>query len=160
MRRDLWALQEGRCLYSDEPVADPGAPRSRTSVDHVLPWSRVRVSALQNLAITSVATNSSKQHLLLAPPLVARWVDHVRTHRDDLAGLAAAHGWPADLAHVRAVAQALYRQASVAAPMWSPHDRVTRLGDDGRRLALRAVRALTEDVPVAGPGDTDGRTAD
>jgi hypothetical protein len=144
LRRDLWTLQEGRCLYSDEPVTDPAAARSRSSVDHVLPWSRVRVSALQNLVITSVAMNSSKQHLLLAPPLLARWVDHVRGHRGELAGLAADHGWPADLGHVRAAASALYQQAGVSAPTWSPHDRITRLGDDGRRLALRALQALTE----------------
>ena len=116
LRQELAALQGNVCLYTGRPLAHRGAP-----IDHVVPWSRVRLSGLGNFVVTTRSVNSSKSDLLLAPEPLARWIDHVGSNAEGLAGLAARHDWPADPEGTIEVALRLYRSLRPGVVLWAPH---------------------------------------
>lgn len=142
MRRDLWKIQDGRCIYTDGPVGDPARSGSRASLDHVVPWARVRLSAAENFLVTATATNSAKQAILLAPELLDRWVKHLKSTHEEIASIAGRYGWPSDLQRVAAVAIAQYRHARPASPVWRGAAGVDALMEDGRTAALELLTDL------------------
>jgi hypothetical protein len=144
MRHDLWMIQRGRCLYTGLPVGDPADKGNRASVDHVVPWARVRLSAAENFLITATATNSAKRAVLLAPEMLIRWVEHLTTRQEAIANVAGCYGWPSDLPRVAAVAIAQYRHASPASPVWRGVDGVDALGEEGRATALELLPNLVD----------------
>ncbi len=125
LRQQLWQLQAGRCLYTGVELDAP-------SLDHVVPWARVRVSAIENFVLTTKPINSAKGSLLLAPSLMTRWCEYVRTHRRQLRDTATAHGWPFDLQRVADVAAALYDAAADGTGTWAGPGKVMTLGGAGR----------------------------
>ena len=68
LRLSLLNIQESRCVYSGESL------NTGSSLDHMIPWSRQRVSTLENLTLTTLRHNSAKGRLLLAPESLERWV--------------------------------------------------------------------------------------
>lgn len=142
MRHDLWRIQNGRCLYTGQPVGDPDRSGNLASLDHVVPWSRVRLSAAENFLVTSAATNSAKRAVLLGPELLIRWVEYLRMCQEAISSTARCYGWPSDLPRVAEVAVAQYRHASPASPVWHGDAGVAALGEDGRAKALDVLVSL------------------
>ncbi len=113
IRVELREIQRGVCLYTQRPLHQ-SAP-----VDHVLPWARVRISALGNFLLTDGATNSRKKDLLLAYKPVDRWLNYMEMQRGALHSIAVAHGWPFEMEHVVRSARALYGALQPGAVLWS-----------------------------------------
>ncbi|EFG79883.1 hypothetical protein HMPREF0591_0210, partial [Mycobacterium parascrofulaceum ATCC BAA-614] len=143
MRHDLWMIQQGRCVYTGLEIEDPAVTGNRASVDHVVPWRRVRLSAAENFLITATVTNSAKSDVLLAPELLSRWVNHLSTQREAIATVAENHGWPSDLSRVAEVASAQYRHASPAIPVWEGASGFDALGEEGRVRSLEILSNLS-----------------
>jgi hypothetical protein len=137
LRSELVLLQHGRCLYTGEPLAGGVTPE----LDHVIPWSRVRISALGNFAVTTKQTNSAKSDLLLACTPLRRWIEHITGHEAQLAALAGSTGWPEGVKDAMAVARAVYRSAGRGGVLWSP---------EGARPAepqeLREIDSMLQDA--------------
>ena len=114
LRLSLLDLQDSRCIYSGESL------NTGSSLDHMIPWSRQRVSTLENLTLTTLRHNSTKGRLLLAPESLERWVHFVDRVEDDLADVASEHFWPVDIRRTKAIATALYRSASPSTRLWDP----------------------------------------
>jgi len=138
IRRSLVDIQDGRCIYTGETL-----PRSSRSLDHVVPWSRVRLSQIENFVMTSKRVNSSKSDSLLAPAAMEKWLDHMDRKSDDLLECAHEHGWMTDLEGVREVAYHIYNAVDPNTGVWSSDDgqhQVKPLGHDGRNRMLHLLR--------------------
>lgn len=146
LRVGLWEAQAGRCLYTGSELPKPTVGRA-TSLDHVVPWARVRVSVVENFVLTTAPANSAKSSLLLAPSLIRRWVDYVGDHGHALRGLAGTFGWPADIGRVAAVAAALYERAGDGTATWAGPGKVVLLDDEQRAEVTAALAALAEAGP-------------
>ena len=142
LRLGLWEAQDKKCLYTRTPLPVPTAA-AVSSLDHVVPWARVRVSAVENFVLTTKQVNSAKSSLLLAPALVRRWCEHVGEHGDTMRRLATEHGWPMDLKRVTAVAATLYRRASDGIATWAGPGEVVLLDDLGRAEIDAALAGIT-----------------
>ena len=117
MRRELWSLQDGVCLYTGAEVGDPTQRSGSSSLDHVVPWSRIRVSAIENLVLTTQSVNSTKSNLLLALAHVEAWAYYMQEHVEERNDIAVRYGWPTDIARVAGVTSAIYRRAPPATPV-------------------------------------------
>lgn len=146
MRHDLWIIQDGRCLYTGGSVGDPARSGSRASLDHVVPWARVRLSAAENFLVTATATNSAKNAVLLAPDLLNRWVEHLKRNNEEIASVARQYGWPSDLEGLAAVAIAQYRHSRPASPAWRGVAGVEALSERGRTRALELLTNLADSL--------------
>ncbi|MCY3644423.1 MAG: hypothetical protein F4Z00_03575 [Acidimicrobiaceae bacterium] len=113
MRRGLIELQGGKCVLSDEPISV-----SSGSLDHVIPWSRTRLSHIENFVVTTRRVNSSKSDSLLGPELVDKWLNHVRENSQDIQALANEHHWLSGFEHVRHVALNIYRVLDASVGVW------------------------------------------
>jgi hypothetical protein len=138
LRSALFDLQSGRCLYSGNRIDARSG-----HLDHVMPWSRTRLSALGNFAVVEPRLNGAKSDALLAPAPLGRWLDHLTTNRVALTEIGATGQWPTDLPRVLTVSRALYRAARPGTATWSPSG-VEALTADSRTSALRLLdEALT-----------------
>ena len=63
LRYELWEEQQGRCLYTDDPIALPDviAPANGAEVDHILPWSRSGDDSFVNKTLCAAGTNREKR---------------------------------------------------------------------------------------------------
>jgi hypothetical protein len=139
LRAALVEVQGGRCLWSGRRLlAAPGTP-----VDHVIPWSRLRLSVVENLTMTTSAVNSSKSNLLLGPAMVERWLSHLEDRGTDLRTVAAEHGWASDGARSIGTARAQYRAVPASIGVWDgPDTGVRPLGDRGRATILSLLTEI------------------
>lgn len=142
MRRDLWVIQGRCCLYTGLPVGDPSIRKDRVSLDHVVPWSRVRLSVAENFVVTTGSTNSAKSGLLLGPLLLSRWLEYLVSNGEAIAAAAASHGWPSDIHRVISVAEAQYRYARPSTPVWCGADGVDSLGVAQRDGAVELLKGF------------------
>lgn len=142
IRLGLWEVQRRCCLYTGTPLPKPGAA-AVSSLDHVVPWSRVRISAVENFVLTTRPVNSAKSSMLLAPDLIRRWSDHVGEHGETMRVLASEHGWPVDLGRVTGVAKALYRRAGDGTATWAAPGKVVLLDEAGRAKIEEALSAVS-----------------
>jgi len=143
-RRELWELQGRRCLYTGSALSDPAARDGASSVDHVIPWKRTRVSAIENFVITAKQVNSSKGAILPAPVVVSRWVNYLIATDRTMTAIAARNGCASNLARVAAVALSQYRHATAATPVWDPAVGVHVLSAEGRSAAIEALEKLSQ----------------
>ena len=137
MRERLVRIQGGGCIYTGDRLQDAGG-----SLDHVVPWSRARLSQIENFVMTSRSVNSKKSDSLLAPAAMEQWLRHVDRRSDDLLDCARDHGWMADLDSVRRVALHIYKAVDPNTGAWSFEDGVHRiepLGDAGKRMVLELL---------------------
>jgi 5-methylcytosine-specific restriction endonuclease McrA len=118
LRHQLWELQEHVCIYTGQPIDDPLLLTGNSSVDHVVPWSRARISDIENFVLTTRSVNSAKGNLLLAPGLVERWSIHLEKNGDALGALASRFGWPTDRRRVINDVTAFYRHGGNSAVVW------------------------------------------
>ncbi len=133
-RKALTDLQGGRCVYSGAPF-QAGSQRMRSAVDHVLAWSRVRLSTTQNLVMTTASMNAAKRELLLAPSAIEAWLQHLNDHWADLDALAIQFGWPSDVKRSVLIARGLYANVPDGAALWSPQG-ITQLDPPTRERCL------------------------
>ncbi len=144
MRKSLVRIQDRRCIYTGDRLS-----RGSGSLDHVVPWSRARLSQIENFVMTSRSVNSSKSDSLLAPSTMERWLRHVERRSDDLQECAHDHGWMTDLDRVRDVALHIYRAVDSTTGVWSSEDGVEPLGNAGKEQMLHLLRPLEK--PVSEP---------
>lgn len=138
MRDRLVCIQDGRCIYTGDQLT--GIDRS---LDHVVPWSRARLSQIENLVITSRSVNSSKSDSLLAPSVMETWLSHVENRSGDLEECANEHGWMTDLDAVRSVAFHIYKAVDSSTGVWSSENgqhRVEPLGQIGKQIMLDSLQ--------------------
>lgn len=140
MRHELWMLQGGRCIYTGQRLSDPWQANSLTSIDHVIPWKRVRLSAVENLLVTSSSTNSVKKATLLAPAMLSRWLAYLFERGEALSLVAESFGWPSDYRRVLAVAHAQYAHAKPTSPVWNGLEGISPLGDRGQVESVNMLR--------------------
>lgn len=137
MRKRLVRIQDRRCIYTGARLS-----HGRESLDHVVPWSRARLSQIENFVMTSRSVNSSKSDSLLAPSVMERWVEHVERRSDDLQECAHDHGWMTDLDRVRDVALHIYKAVDSNTGVWSSEDGVEPLGTDGKKQMLHLLQPV------------------
>ena len=136
IRDGLIKLQAGRCIFTGSSLK----PKS-VSLDHVIPWSRTRLSLIENLVITTKRTNSSKSDSLLSPDLVYRWLNYIRDNSEGIEQLAEAHRWPADSNRVRNVALHMYEALDPATGVWyGKSEGVRPLGIDGKSSIIEKLK--------------------
>jgi len=149
MRVRLARIQDRRCIYSGARLL-----RAGDSLDHVVPWSRARLSQIENFVMTSKSVNSSKSDSLLAPSAMEKWLKHVERRADDLQECAHDHGWMTDLDRVRDVALHIYKAVDNSTAVWSHKDGVVLLGNAGKEKMLNLLGPTehreTSAEPVSG----------
>ena len=135
MRERLVQIQQGRCILTGAPLPSAGG-----SLDHVMPWSRSRLSQIENLLMTTPSVNSKKADSLLAPTAVERWLRHVDTRSEEIRECAEDHNWPADLDSVRRVVLHTYEALDATTGVWDFEYGIQPLGEQGKRQVLRLLR--------------------
>lgn len=134
MREDLIDMQDNRCIYSNESL-DTG-PKS---LDHVMPWSRTRLSQIENFVITTRNANSSKSDSLLGPELVAKWLEYLGSRSSQMSQIAEEYGWPSDLERVRRTSYSIYKVLEPTSGVWQGEsDGVLPIGVNG----LQSIEAM------------------
>ena len=127
MRDDLIEMQDNRCIYSDVSL-----DTSQKSLDHVMPWSRARLSQVENFVMTTRSVNSSKSDSLLSPDLVHKWLVFLDSHASQMSEIAEEYGWPSDLERVRRTAYSIYAVLDPTAGVWQGESEgVSPIGTDG-----------------------------
>ena len=136
IREGLIELQENKCIFTERSLSlEP------KSLDHVIPWSRTRLSVIENFIVTTRSTNSSKADSLLGPDLVNRWCSYMADKSQDIENLAREHRWPADFNRARNVALRIYKALHPTTGVWhGKHTGVQPLGVDGKRRVIESLR--------------------
>ena len=135
IREGLIKLQQHRCIFTGHPLNLRSG-----SLDHVIPWSRTRLSLIENFVVTTKSANSSKSDSLLGPHLVQEWLDYIGGNSKEIEQLARTHGWPTDSSRVRNIALHVYEALDPATGVWYGKDEGVRpLGNDGK---LKVVEEL------------------
>ena len=142
MRHQLWQLQGQVCPYTGTAVDDPALVNNKASLDHVLPWSRVRVSAVENLLFTTVSVNSQKRNILLAPTMLSAWCHHHAKVDSSARQIASHFGWPSDPHRVAEVAQAMYRNAALSSPLWAGPGDISPMDEKSRESSLAILQGF------------------
>lgn len=135
MRERLIQIQDGRCIFTGEPIAANGG-----SLDHVMPWSRVRLSQIENFVMTTRSVNSTKSDSLLAPAAVERWVRHIHSNSEEIRACARDHNWPTGIDSVRQVAHRIYAVLDASTGVWDIERGIQPLGDDGKSEVLALLQ--------------------
>ena len=146
LREDLWRIQDKRCLYTGAILPSPrddGHEATATAhLDHMVPWSRNRLSAIENLVLVAQAPNLRKGNLLLGPTMLEKWMRFIESKGAALEQAAEEYSWPSDLERVVQIAASLY--ASHPATVWDGMDSgIVALGvheADRSTTRLRAMR--------------------
>lgn len=92
----LARLQNGQCLYTNTKLPNKSFSNNVNSLDHVVPWSRLRLSAIENFICTTRSVNSSKGNLLLSYDLLYKWLDFQLLNIDYIHEIAIKFGWISD----------------------------------------------------------------
>lgn len=63
LRYELWKEQNGRCLYTDDPIepASIAADDNSVQIDHILPWSRFGDDSYVNKTLCTARANQAKR---------------------------------------------------------------------------------------------------
>ena len=135
VRTGLTKLQGSKCILTGRQI-----PRKNRSLDHVIPWSRSRLSAIENFVITTSSVNSSKSDSLLGPDLIDRWLEYLDDNSEQIVELADANDWPTDVERVGSVALHIYETLDPAVGVWQGDDGVQPLGDEGKTRIIGALK--------------------
>jgi hypothetical protein len=136
IRKQLVDLQDGRCIYSGAELENSG---SRNSLDHVVPWSRMKISTLENFIVTTDSLNGSKSDSLPSPTNIERWLRHTSKKSKGFELIAKTYGWPSDIQRVRAGLSRLYEVSTLGTPVWDGSS-VLGLNNEVRAHALRLLK--------------------
>ena len=127
IRVGLTKLQGGRCILTGRQIR-----QGNSSLDHVIPWSRTRLSAIENFLITTSSVNSSKSDSLLGPDLIDKWLNYLDSKSEQIVELADANNWPTDIERVSNIALHIYEVLDPAVGVWQGDDGVQPLGAHGK----------------------------
>lgn len=145
IRRGLIKVQENRCIFTRQPL---NSKAESNSLDHVLPWSRIRLSHIENFVMTTQSVNSSKCDSLIGPDLVRCWLQHLDRHSDDISELAKREGWPTSIEHVHRTALSIYDNVDPATGVWLDRTRgVQPLGIRGKQEIQEILRDMVQKAP-------------
>ncbi len=131
VRKRLVQIQDGRCIFTGDPL-----PATGGSLDHVMPWSRVRLSQIENFLMTTSSVNSQKADSLLAPAAIERWLQHVDAKSSEIRECAQDHNWPAGIDSVRQVALRMYEALDASTGVWDFEHGIRPLRPNGKRAVL------------------------
>ena len=134
MRETLAEIQQGRCILSGVSL-----PATGGSLDHLMPWSRARLSQVENFLITTRSVNSGKSDSLPAPAVVERWLNHQETNHKAIQDCAREHQWLADFDGIRNVMRHTYRALDATTGVWDPESGIRPLGAGGKREVLELL---------------------
>ena len=123
LQRRLLELQSGRCIYTGEPVGI-------SQVDHTVPWSRVRLSVIENFTVTNASTNLQKLDHILGPTALQKWLEYHETTHKSLEAAALEFRWPTDMHLTRNVLMRQYESAATRCLQWDPIGVSTASADD------------------------------
>ena len=135
MKRELAKLQGWRCIFTGEPL-----DRTSLSSDHVLPWSRHRLSQIENFIITTKTVNSGKSDSLAGPDIIKRWLYHIRHNREAIRDLAQRFRWPTDAIHLIQVTSRIYESTAPGTGVWQGGQGIQPLGEQGQREITEILR--------------------
>ncbi len=129
----LREVQQGRCFYCERNI------KSRSDVDHFIPWRLYALDLGHNFVLAHQGCNSSKSDLLAAEEHLERWTERNRTRRDELQHgfdeLKVLHDWPA----THQIARWAYGQAHQSGrQVWVQAKELRPLSDDWRRILSAA----------------------
>ncbi len=135
MKNEMVKLQDERCIFTGEALEE-----SALTLDHVIPWSRNRLSHIENFVITTKTVNSRKSDSFLGPDMIRRWLSHVSNNSEAIRDMAQRFGWPTDLNHVVHVAMRMYEAAVPSTGVWQGERGIHSLGGDGHRQVIEMLR--------------------
>ena len=138
VRPRLWELQNKKCIYSGEPLAKPIKTKQQ-QLDHVLPWSRIRMSVIENFVLTDGETNGEKSALLLSADMLEKWLTFMDSKHDKLVEIAQEHAWPSDRNRVIQGLKALY-STEVPPVVWEPKH-VFQMSAQEQKRAIQLLEA-------------------
>lgn len=121
MQSEILDLQEGRCLWTGEPLQNSG------TADHVVPWSRLHLTVAENFVIVGRSTNSSKGALPLSPRLLERYLQWMGTREQELRRVGSTYNFPNDLESVISSLSGIYNSRFENTPLWNGPGR-TQIG--------------------------------
>ena len=117
IRRGLWEIQNGRCFYCNDGIAEPHLGE----VDHFLPRSRYPDDGIDNLVIAHKPCNRDKTDFLAAADHVENWSRRWESDfsiRSDLIALSQDTNWERAPEKTRSAARALYLRLPPDAILW------------------------------------------
>lgn len=112
VREGLRELQERRCFYCDDGLADAG------HIDHFIPWARYPDNGIENLVLAHKKCNGDKSDHLAAADHVERWVRRMHERGADLAEVARAERWERQPEVTLNVARAIYLRLPEGVKLW------------------------------------------
>lgn len=140
MKSEMRDLQHGQCVLTGDSLD------REMSVDHLIPWSRHRLSKVENLLITTRSINSRKSDSLPGLDPMKRWLKHVLANSQAISDIAERHSWPTDLGHVLRVALHIYSAAVPSTGVWNGRQGVQPLGKVGRDRILEELKRVDRAV--------------
>ncbi len=135
MRERIIEIQRGKCIFTDKPISAAGG-----SLDHVMPWSRVRLSQIENFVMTTRSVNSKKSDSLLAPAALERWVRHIHSNSEEFQACARDHNWPTGIDSVLQVAHRIYAVLDASTGVWDNDQGIQPLGDNSKLTVLKMLQ--------------------
>ena len=135
MKKEMSKWQDGKCIFTGKSLEE-----SALSLDHVIPWSRHRLSQIENFVMTTKRVNSTKSDSFLGPDMIRRWLRHVLRNSTAIRDTAQRFGWPTDLNHVIHVAMRMYEAAVPSTGVWQGERGIHSLGGDGHRQVIEMLR--------------------
>lgn len=142
IREGLVRLQDKRCIFSGSPLNI-----NSNSLDHVLPWSRTRLSQIENFVVTTHTINSSKCDSLLGPSLFKEWLWYLKEKAPEMRELAIGTEdirWPTDLERVCRTAFNIYKALDPATGVWQGKEKgVQPIGIEGKRKIEELLKGFS-----------------
>ena len=135
IREGLIELQEGKCLFTGRKLTG-----KEISVDHMIPWSRNRLSCVENFVVTTTKVNEKKSDSLLGPKLVRKWYRFTHENSQTMEQLARNHDWPTDLKRVRFIALQIYRAIDPAFVVWEGRAGIGPLGESRKEEVIKLLQ--------------------
>ena len=133
LRHSLKKIQNHRCIFT-------GVGLHYESLDHVIPWSRARLSHLENFVVTTKSVNSSKSNSLMNRDLIEKWLDFSSSNSKAIGDLANEHGWPTDPERVFRTDLSIYRSISPGVGVWDGNT-LAPLGQDAKNDIVKLLSA-------------------
>lgn len=135
MRERLVQIQQGRCIFTGASL-----PAAGGSLDHVVPWSRARLSQVENFLMTTRSVNSTKSDSMLGPVAIERWLRHLDANSEAIRDCAHEYNWPSSLDSVRHVALHMYEALDATTGVWDFDRGIQPLGHDGKQRVIALLR--------------------
>lgn len=140
MKSEMRDLQDGRCVLTGDSLG------KEVSVDHLIPWSRHRLSNVENLLITTRSVNSRKSDSLPGPDPIKGWIEHVLGNTCAIGDIAQRYSWPTDLRRVLGVALHIFDAADPSTGVWNGRQGVRPLGRVGRERVIERLRRAEQNA--------------